>query len=423
MDNVSFHEDHDLHLHRHDNEFALQVLAAILFLVVLMLTGLLGNTLVVYVYTFKFKHSTTRCYILALAIFDLVSCAISIPVEIADMRFNYTFGQYGFCKIMRVFVTFSSMSSGAVLVAVAVDRYKKICRPFRGQTTPFVAKVAIIICSLSSFLLSLPAAILYGSRTVTTDDVRVNGSDCSTADEYIKTPYPLIYNGVQFFVFISSTLSLIVLYSLIWRQVARQRSFRRSVRAEQNHGRTLRIVVTHGNQTSETNNTSDDFLSSSTEGDANKAANDESSSRNIVTAVELTINPHKEEGCGRSSVTTLNSNKLSVGSQSKIRHNRTQSTSVSKSSQRPRGQKTTFMLFLITLVFVLSFLPHLGLMATRAVNKHVFDHLQGAAMTAYNLFLRSYFINSASNPIIYSFCNEHFRRELNHLWSKLKCRA
>ncbi|XP_046574614.1 LOW QUALITY PROTEIN: uncharacterized protein LOC124282627 [Haliotis rubra] len=418
MDNLSFHEDHDVYLRRYDNEFALQVLVAILFLVVLMLTGLLGNTLVFYVYAFKFKHSTTRCYILALAVFDLISCVISIPVEITDMRFNYTFGQYGFCKIMRVFVTFSSMSSGAVLVAVAVDRYKKICRPFKRQTTPFVAKVAIMICSLVSFILSLPAAILYGSRTVTTDDVLVNGSDCSTADEYIKTPYPLIYNGVQFIVFISSTLTLVVLYSLIWRQVVRQQTFRRSVRAQQNRGRTLKIVVTQGNQSSETNNTSDDFLSSSTEGDANKAIKDTGCPRHSGTAMELTINPKlKERGC--SSAMTPKSTTLSAGTKSKG----LKSSSTNTSSPRQKGQKTTFMLFLITLVFVLSFLPHLGLMATRAANKHVFDDLRGAAMTAYNLFLRSYFINSASNPIVYSFCNEHFRRELYCLWRKMKCRV
>ncbi|XP_067664478.1 D(1) dopamine receptor-like [Haliotis asinina] len=420
MDNLSLHERHDVYLRRYDNEFALQVLAAILFLVVLMLTGLLGNTLVFYVYAFKFKHSTTRCYILALAVFDLISCVISIPVEITDMRFNYTFGQYGFCKIMRVFVTFSSMSSGAVLVAVAVDRYKKICRPFKGQTTPFVAKVAIMICSLASFILSLPAAILYGSRTVPTDDVNVNGSDCSTADEYIKTPYPLIYNSVQFFVFISSTLSLVVLYSLIWRQVVRQQTFRRSFSAEPNRKRPLKIVVTQRDQTSETNNTSDDFLSSSTEADANKASKDTKSPRNSRTAIELTVNPKLEEG-GCCSATTSKSAKLSAGTKSKGPHNMTKSSSTS--SPRQKGQKTTFMLFLITLVFVLSFLPHLGLMATRAANKHVFDDLRGTAMTAYNLFLRSYFINSASNPIIYSFCNEHFRRELYRLWRKLKCRV
>ncbi|XP_046574625.1 orexin/Hypocretin receptor type 1-like [Haliotis rubra] len=339
----------DLYLRQQDNQYATEVLPVILFLAMLMITGVLGNSLVCYVYLVKLKQGTTRYFILALAVYDLVNCCVCIPGEIADMSHNYTFGGNGLCKIMRLLLSFTSYSSVTVLLLVAFDRYRKICQPFHKQTSPRFARIAITVCSLSAFVVSLPNVALYGSRTISTSDGHVNGSDCTTADEYIRTPYPLIFNGVEFIVFIISTISLTVLYFLIWKRIARQHEFRRSA-----------------------------------------------GSRQINDVIHLSMrDPNNFNICPSHAMSVLEKG----------------------------AKKTISMLLLITLVFVLSFLPHLCVMVARAVNSNLYDGIHGAGLIAYNLFVRSYFFNSACNPIIYGFCNGQFRLELRQIWRKLMCRA
>ncbi|XP_046362429.2 orexin receptor type 2-like [Haliotis rufescens] len=394
MDNTSFHDDHDAYLRDYDDRYALQVLPAILFLAILTLVGFVGNSLVCYVYIVKFKPSPTNSYIIALAIFDLVNCSICIPHEIADMRYSYTFAQYGFCKVIRLVMGFVSYASGAIILTIAVDRYRKICRPFQRQATWLVAKVAITVCSVISLILASPFAAVFGEGTRTTNDIHINGSDCSTADEYSVTIYPSIYNGTQFFLFVATTLCLVVLYSLIWRQIVRHGTFLNKVKVKQ---------TIHSGQQIHTS-----IAAFSVQLDAPEGVCAVSVSDSKPPTDELT-NQYQGGSETEDAVSSSKRTPTVLDSSTDARAARTHSNKL-------------LMFFLITFVFVLSFLPHLSLMAARSVNEHIFKGIQGAGLTAYNLFLRSYFINSAANPIIYACCNLYFRQELILLWRKVTCR-
>ncbi|XP_046340279.2 uncharacterized protein LOC124121325 [Haliotis rufescens] len=80
--------------------------------------------------------------------------------------------------------------------------------------------------------------------------------------------------------------------------------------------------------------------------------------------------------------------------------------------QRNTVRQRTVMMFLISLIFVLSFLPHFGTIIAAIFTKNVFDNLPTAQLALNNILLRSYFINSVSNPIIYSICCVNFRRAI-----------
>ncbi|KAK3770924.1 hypothetical protein RRG08_032859 [Elysia crispata] len=80
----------------------------------------------------------------------------------------------------------------------------------------------------------------------------------------------------------------------------------------------------------------------------------------------------------------------------------------------PRSRTTTIAL-LVTLIFVASFLPHLCLQAAQLVNEGFAANLGGSASLAYNTFLRSYFINSAANPVLYGILNVKFSAEVRAL--------
>ncbi|XP_067667489.1 cholecystokinin receptor type A-like [Haliotis asinina] len=404
MENISFQNDTETFLHDYDDRYALQVLPAILFLVVLMLLGSLGNSLVCYVYSAKFKPRTTNRYIIALAIFDLINCGICIPHEIADMRHKYTLARYGLCKVMRVIMAFTTYASGSILLAVAVDRYRKLCRPFQRQSTWLDAKVTITMCSVMSLIVALPAAVIFGEMTVATDNININGSDCSIADDYRGTPYVSIYTGAQFFLFVAVMVCLVVLYSLIWRQVDRRTTFFNKNRARQNPEQQIhKPVVSFSVQSDDVENT---CVTSESE---TRPSTDKQSS-------------HGLGGCETDE--EMSSPKVTSTVLIPPADTHAASTPITNPSSGSKlSQKTLFMMFLITLVFVLSFLPHLSLMAARHASKETFAGIQGVGRMLYSLFLRSYFINSVANPIIYGFCNVYFRREVRLLWRKVICYA
>lgn len=76
-----------------------------------------------------------------------------------------------------------------------------------------------------------------------------------------------------------------------------------------------------------------------------------------------------------------------------------------------RTKQVTFMLFIITVVFILSFIPHLVLMVINSMNPNFVTDMTPPGIAIYNIFLRSFVINNMANPIIYGFCDKKFRSE------------
>lgn len=84
-----------------NDERAKTLIPAMTILGLLMLVGIVGNSLVCYVFCCRLKSGTQNFLIVCLAVLDLLSCVIGMPNEIADMRFYYIFESVGSCKIMR----------------------------------------------------------------------------------------------------------------------------------------------------------------------------------------------------------------------------------------------------------------------------------------------------------------------------------
>jgi hypothetical protein len=77
--------------------------------------------------------------------------------------------------------------------------------------------------------------------------------------------------------------------------------------------------------------------------------------------------------------------------------------------KQARARKTAFLMFVVTLGFILSFLPHLLLMLIRQIKSDFVDGMSETNKAVYKFFLRSYFLNSAINPVIYSICDSRFK--------------
>jgi hypothetical protein len=84
---------------------------------------------------------------------------------------------------------------------------------------------------------------------------------------------------------------------------------------------------------------------------------------------------------------------------------------------RPNQYKTSKIMFMVSLAAIVSFTPVISLLLIRSLDKTFLESLDNTQRTVYNFFLRSYFINSAVNPLIYGILDVKFRSSCNRLFS------
>ncbi|XP_071099158.1 gastrin/cholecystokinin type B receptor-like [Haliotis cracherodii] len=358
-----------------NDEFAMEVLPVILFLCLIMVMGICGNVLVLFVYCGR-NASVTRRFILALTAVDLINCVLNTPADIADIRYKYTFGSSFVCPATRFGIAFSCIASCSLLVAIAIERYQKICKPFRKQTAPLTAMVAILICFVSAACFAIPAGVLNGEK-----DVKIsgfNGSDCGIKNEFRDTDLPKVFNGILFILFFCACVVVIVMYILIWKRLRVQNAWKAS-------------RGTHGlsRDTTERVNQSEEVRTSDVSMGGNSGT---------------TLQP--ETATAPTSCSTQ-------GPDRRLHHpTQTSSSSV---------DRTTLMMFFVTILFIVSFLPYITITTASAVDRTLFKGLSGATLAFYTLAVRSYFLSSALNPVVYSICSSGFRTYLKKRTKELVC--
>ncbi|XP_046546332.1 tyramine/octopamine receptor-like [Haliotis rubra] len=482
-----------------------------------MLVGFFGNLMACYIYTVRLKAVSSQLFLVALAVLDLIMCSLCIPVEIVSIWYMYLFNHNWLCKCFGTLLLYCSLASGSILVAVAVDRYKLICRPFGKQMTLRETRRAIYLCLFATVIASVPSWITQGTRTVPVPNSNISGYTCATSDDMINTHYPLVYHGFQAILFVTGIVILSSLYSRILMRARKQMQFREKLKRDMfvnNEGLGDKPLAdatqhqTHAQEQEESDSGDADFercqgkedaltptysircavdglehcqgkeevltQSHSSRCDQSLITNRESRSRPIDVDVMFQIRPsdasHSSVGLesspgirntdkcdfsgGDSHLVSIPTDQWTLPAAEEAvqinvacaRRNMSlgkNDGSLSEIDQVPREQeddapkgdivtprrvnqtgramvsRTTTMMIVITLVFVVSFLPHLCAMGVRSILQKTFEDLDGSPLVVYHLCFRSYFINSAVNPLVYSFFNLKFRNEVKGVFRRL----
>ncbi|CAC5401568.1 HCRTR2 [Mytilus coruscus] len=349
-----------------NDKLALRYLPVIIYMFLLIFTGLFGNVLVIIVYVRKKTKSSLNYFIINLAVLDLLTVVIGMPTEIADLRYSIMFYAPAACKALRTVESLSTMGSIVTLMAVAIDRYNRICK-YGKQMTTEKAKRICIIAIVIGIVTCWPAAIVFGKKTKDVGIPGVYGVDCSTDDTMKGTKYPLVYYGLLFLYFVVCVVFFTVIYTKIVLFIRKQK--KKGNISENSYRK----------KTKEPKSLSEETSFSDIEKDQNKGKERQR---------------HKI--------------------QSDFGHQKLEET---KSTRKIHASKTTLMLGIVTVVFVLSFLPFLTVMVIRNIVKNFEDELSESAEIVYKFCLKSYFINNSVNPIIYSFMNVQFRGDVKKLFS------
>ena len=192
----------------------------IFFYAAILVIGIIGNSLVLLVYSYRYKRSPARLYILFLAAIDFSICLFGLPYHLIDLTHPYTFTNSTLCKSFTFVVTTLFYMSIFGLIVIAVDRYLKICRPLNKLNISYLGRrracVVAIICAI---VLSWPQIILYGPSEMETPIENLIGHACFIETQYFETNYPFIYIMSTMIICVGSTVFLILAYSLICREI------------------------------------------------------------------------------------------------------------------------------------------------------------------------------------------------------------
>ncbi|KAL4237360.1 hypothetical protein ACF0H5_002078 [Mactra antiquata] len=318
---------------------------------IIMLFGIIGNGLVVKVYWSRMNHSAKRTFILALALLDLMVCAVVIPFELYDLRNQYTFQYESVCKSMRFLEYTTVLTAGFVLVSISFERYYFICKAFQDFNSK-KAKLICLTCALVAMVIATPSTIFAGSKTRRFQNgaVNITGCECSmNSEDHNNDSFKRLYYYCLAAIFFGCFLIFIVIYAIIGHLLWKYHK-----------GKLIPDIGKLSEKAMPSNH------------EVSKQMSLENSSGqshgSCFFGKDRTMKVHGKR-CIKS-----------VGS--------------------------IVIFFSVTVAFVLSFLPHI------IVRLLMFFNINLGSELLYNFMVRSYLISNVCNPFIYSILNKSFRKEL-----------
>lgn len=376
-------------LRQKNDEKATLYIPVIVYMIILTIVGTFGNVLVCCVYCTKPTKTSSQFFIIALAVFDILTCLIGMPTEVTDLRYPYMFYASEACKLLRFTESVTTIGSSFILIAVAVDRYLRICKLGR-QISVKIAKRLCVAAMLLGVLLSWPSILIFGRSS---EEVHpgVVGIDCSTEDSMKHTVYPSLYYGFLGLLFVVNLTFFAVIYCQIGFQIWKQKKMKignNNRNSDPSKSRTFSNSSTK--ETDPTDNTTG-------EQNSDPISTDMSSDHVTESTPKKKLNHHRDRRISSISVCSVKGAK----------------------KRQIKVTRTTVVLFAVTVAYVLSYLPFLILMVIRSVKKDFEDNLSPSGEVFYKFCVKSYFISNATNPLIYSFLNINFRRDANELLRRI----
>lgn len=391
---------------RYNDAKAQLYVPVIIYMLLLTLVGTFGNVLVCCVYSCRLKKTSSHYFILTLAVLDLLTCVIGMPTEITDLRYPYMFYASAACKLLRFVESVTTMGSSIILISVAVDRFLRICKLGK-QISVIAAKRICFSALFVGILLSWPACLIFGRSTQELEQ-GIYGVDCSTDDSMHNTHYPSMYYGFLGLLFIGCLIFFSIIYIQIGLKIWRQKKI------GQKRNRDSGFSSVKGRKFS-ASSTKD---SVGTETNGNHVPVDADNNK-IEAAVDNGSDPISTDMSSDQMNTSYNSKKKCI-SDKRVSYVSSASSKADAPKKREiKITRTTVTLFAVTVAYIISYLPFLVVMVMRSIKKDLEDNLSPTEEVVFKFCTKSYFINNAINPIIYSYLNMNFRKDAKGMIRRL----
>lgn len=129
-------------------------------------TGTAGNAVVLFVFSRTKEELVSTVFIIALACVDLATCLVVIPLTMYMEHVDFRTSNDLLCKSYEFLITSHIPFSALVMVCIAVDRYVCICHPLAKLFTIARARAVTALTAVLAAVLGLLASLTYGVYTV-----------------------------------------------------------------------------------------------------------------------------------------------------------------------------------------------------------------------------------------------------------------
>ncbi|KAK6191460.1 hypothetical protein SNE40_003145 [Patella caerulea] len=258
-------------------------------------------------------------------------------------------------------------------------RYRGVSKPLSRNIDIREAKWIGVLAIIPSLGLSWPIIFMFTTETITSEDGTTIAM-CGIHDKAYTT-YALAYHSVLLGLFLANFISLVVFYLVIARVIIN----RNKVFAQGNK-RNRSIAIASIMEQSNPKSSGNDAYRGNTPGSTYNSKNGKKS-MSLFVQEQQSPGPERSKPPGRY-------------------------------RERSGTNNGLLMMFLVTIVFLCSYLPHLGY-SIYFLLCSMEDIINLAVTASFGVLVRSYYINSCSNPIIYALCSGEFRFEVAETFRRL----
>lgn len=347
----------------------------IIYLGIIMVLGSVGNAFVSYIYYYKLDRTAANLFVAVLSCCDFFGSLVCIPLDIIVILHPYTFHSDVGCRIIRFVVMDVVVISAVIVFAISIDRFKKVVLPLRKQMTRRQVGYICLAIVVASTFLSLPCLYVYSIQEVTTYRLNMTGMECTLSNKVKGRMFYIIF---LIFICILVLVALCTIYCLVGIKLCRYKTERQSLM------NSLGRSISKAEPSAVTD--SCDYIKEQKQLDKMKQA------KSINDAE--TMRPRLQSSATKAKQQTSFMNMT----------------------------RTTLIMFLVSLAWVISFLPHLAAIVLLAIKPHLKNTLGHTGHAILGIGLRSFYFNNAANPWVYGIFNFRFRREVFSLLKKATCR-
>lgn len=397
-------------------------------LILYLILGFGGNMLVILVYGLRMtKKSEERYFIPVLAISDLSGSVICASFAIGLNMFQAKFTNTSICKAWWFFAAFTTYLSMLLLAIIAVHRYLKVCRPFGKQMSVVYKRLSIMLAICLALILGAPTVMLYGSVDFPNTEKTLVGRRCSKLKNVSKIG-SLIYSSIAGLVTLVTITMLIGFYGKIGCTIYRHfQHMSKDGSEKKTSEKNAHFTVTSESRSHDTKETIS-FDVTSSRSDVTSSRTDVTSSRTynnepptLEKCSDIIDNSNTKYSEQDSSdaiqfenVDIVDSKNGPGKSKTRIKKKPTKN----EDFNRKVMYKFTLMFMMITIVFLVCYIPKVFLIVMEARNPKFWENFSDHQRAVVLFFYRGYIINNIVNPFIYAFMDLKFRHEA---WSLLRC--
>ncbi|KAH3726559.1 hypothetical protein DPMN_052426 [Dreissena polymorpha] len=158
--------DTSVYVKEYNAEFNKKVLPVSIVFGLTASVGLIANALVMYIYGFRYKRCNFKYFFFTLGLINLLQCTIMLPTQIGKRHYWFNFPTSWLCRTSAYVFGYTIIHCYFVLFLIALDRFRKVCRPYDWQIQANTARNLSIITSIASFILATPPGVSINNHAL-----------------------------------------------------------------------------------------------------------------------------------------------------------------------------------------------------------------------------------------------------------------